>query len=46
MMPREQAQPWISNAEGDFEMLEVAMSAGLKRWNHICFHASKASRNT
>ncbi len=41
MTPRDQAEPWITNADGDFEMLEAALSVGVKRWNHICFHAQQ-----
>lgn len=41
MTPRDEAKRWIDNAEGDFEMLDVALSAGLRRWNHICFHAQQ-----
>ena len=41
MTPRDEAKPWISNADGDFEILEAALAAGLQCWNHICFHAQQ-----
>ena len=41
MTPRDEAKPWTRNGDGDFAMIEAALSAGLKEWNHICFHAQQ-----
>jgi HEPN domain-containing protein len=43
MTPRDEARLWTQNADGDFNMVDVAVRAGLSDWNQICFHAQQGA---
>ena len=43
MTPREEAELWIQNAEGDFQVIDGCLNAGVRPWNQLCFHAQQGA---
>ena len=43
MTPRDEARLWVQSADGDFEVIDGCLRAGVHPWNQLCFHAQQGA---